>query len=168
MAKKRRKRRSGLSVALETLQKKYEAQKAKIMQRGVKPLLARAKQLQSDLAAVQKEITQYMGDSAARLTGQTTGTPATKATRTAKAAPATKGKRRKRMSADDKLKVAGKVYSMFTTTTNKGKKFGQKDLHDFIQPLKMRELVPLWNKANPEKKISKEGDKATTVYFVKP
>lgn len=158
MAKQRRKRRSGLSAALETLKEKYERQKMKVIERGIRPMLKRAKQLEADLANVKEEITAYMSD----------GAPKVAATTRALAAPAkTKGKRRARMTADDKMKIAAKVYSMFSAPANKGKKkFGQKDVNDLFSPLLLRELVPLWNKANPDKKISKSGKKATTVYFV--
>jgi chromosome segregation ATPase len=80
---------------------------------------------------------------------------------------ATAGKRRPRMSDDEKIERAKIVVEKMKAS--KGNKFRPGELESFIAPLKMREIVDLWNDKGAKdrsEKIHKEGDKATTRYFI--
>jgi predicted acyl esterase len=71
------------------------------------------------------------------------------------------GKRRRRMTDDDKLKIARLMFG----NLEKGKRYSAGDLGKATDGVPVREIVRVWNDANPKQKIQKEGNKATTRYF---
>ena len=73
------------------------------------------------------------------------------------------GKKRRRLTADQKLKIAEDIYAILKKS---GTRMPLKALDQFTKGLKMRDIRTIFNKAHAKdgKKINKHGDKSTTTY----